>query len=683
MPSDDRVSFSIHAVDQTAKAFAGVLANANKFTSRLAATVKAPFAGLAKIQLPLFAAVQNAKSFLELVKVPGEWAREAHRGSVVTAEFANRLGITEDRAYAAARALQEAAAGALNLDSVMETTNRLLAQGLDVNAISKIFRFATVRSKTTNEDFGGIVSGIGSALATGRVMALKQFGLISGDFKIAGKSIQQVMESAFAGMDAQLSKMGVSTEATVFTWDRMASAVDDVWDSIKDMLITSEVFNRTIQGTLGFFSTLRDFVNLNGSAIVDVYNSTFAAIGTGFRAILGPIASLAKRLFGDIGLAGASKGILIAGAAIGHVFGGALVKTRELIGTIKRGFLTAARDILQSFQSIAIGMSLTDEGAAAMQANFEAATRSLNRSILDTYREEGKWRDENERLGKSFDETTDSILKMTNATVNVGKPFEGLSVKLARFAQTITQPFQRIGSLLGKQFRDLGTAIAKGSADTIRDGFQRALDKVKELRDELNRLAGIRNDTELQIWQENLEQNVARIRASSRPNAEGLARREEFQFAKELMERAGDPQRTAEASEKMLQAANEILQRLATNPEIIRDRSALNQVTQLQQRGRADAFNRLYQVEEDTTNKLANARLELERSKAAQFAQVMRQVFSELRPAITGTVNEFGNLRKAAKGAAEALISTKPRRFVGSVDDRLAKAGLEGLLAEF
>ncbi|MEP0842539.1 MAG: hypothetical protein HRF43_07485 [Phycisphaerae bacterium] len=577
MANNEKFGFTIEAADATKKAFTSVLAGATSFGRRIASAFVSPLRGLSKIQLPLFAGIQNLKSLSAGVKALGDWSRDALRGQVVTTEFANRLGIAETRAYAAARALQEAAAGAMNLDQTMEATNRLLARGLSVQQIGKIFQFATARSKTANEDFGGIVESISSALVTGRTMALKQMGLLAGDVANKGAGRFEVMRQTMAGIDEQLAKMGVTGRENVFTWDRMASAVDDVADAIRDTIGSGKLFGDITRRVLETAGGFRDLLNQNAGAIQEVFDSVLGSLGQGFVALLTPV----RELFSVMkSVVGGQKGMAEMFARIGFLASKAMVGIRIGLVEIKRAALETAAAILNNMGAAMVDVVslFKPEAAEAFSKAIVAGHRALSVGIREAYRESRRLEGVMAGINEEQERAVAKIRAMKNETLKVGPVFEGLGNRMRNWAAGFLAPIREMGPALLKGLGDFAAKARDAAgmgADAIRDRYAAAVDKVQALRDELAKLAGERRDDLAQFEQQAFERQLAQVRAT---RGEGAGRMLEFQRAQQLIERSRLRDQTPEARRESAGQALEMLNRLAQTPEVAASRRASEQI---------------------------------------------------------------------------------------------------------
>lgn len=564
--SQNKFEYIIQAYDKSASAFSAVTSRAgalaDSLTKRLSSALTSPFRALSSMKL--FAFTQNISAIAGMVNGAASAVRnmatEYARSQAAIQEFGRRTGATGDQIYVLARRLQEAANGAYVLDSAIERGNAAMARGLNVQQIMKVWEFASIKAKTTREDFESLAESIGTGLATGRVMALNRIGLLMGgsagvkasfeqqnpgrrwDHLTTAQKKAEMVNQALAEMDAQLKTIGLSGKETVFTFDRLASAWADIKDTVADLVVSSPLIGKAVERARNFAYELRDALSYGFGRFKDLASIVSNAAGGAFSDLVKMFSSMVG-LGSDTKVVGTVNKIV---ATVGHGVLGIV----SGINQAKYAFL----DLVEIGSVFARQVLMAANPIITMMLNIQKASKEVRREVADAWfgavqatHKMGDWAKGQKPLAE------EGIRKAAQAVADFDAKLRGLPESYEKAAKSaermlnvkqalagIPQAWRNFGDGLGGMFARAGgfladAAKAAGStADRLKQAFEKAADRVKEAADQLKqaqeRLLGVKDDNRARLF------NVALERAGGLSTPMG--KMIQFQRSGELFDQA-------------------------------------------------------------------------------------------------------------------------------------------------
>ena len=180
--------------------------------------------------------------------------------------------------------LEEASHGLVGMDELLKSSNQaIIAMGKSAERLPEVLEFATKATKIFGGEVNANYEKIANALATGRVRALKEFGitidatkavkefaeangLAVAEISEAGKR-QAIMNQALAQAESRFKTVKVDTGELTTSWQKFRVAVKETYETFA--LMFDSAFGKWIKGAV---STLSD-------AVISISNAIRARMG--------------------------------------------------------------------------------------------------------------------------------------------------------------------------------------------------------------------------------------------------------------------------------------------------------------------------------------------------------------------------------------------------------------------
>lgn len=515
--SKDKFEYIIQAYDKTAGPFNSVVRRVDGASTiisrRLTGALTAPFRALSSLKLFAFGSNVQMLGGMVAGAVRGLRAmtEEYARSEVVSQEFGRRTGTTGNQIYALSKRLQEAAKGAIVLDDVMEMANASMARGVNVQQLAKVWEFASVKAKTTREDFKSLAETISTALATGRAMSLQRVGLLTTGLKgvaeayesahagmkwsnlSAGQQKAAILNQALREMDDQLKRIGLTGNEAVFGMDRLLSAADDVMDTIRDLIVSSPVIGQAVERVRALAYEVRDALTYG----FDNYRNLIAFVTGSAGSSLGRVAKMIGSVFGAAG------GPTIQGTfnKIASAFGRAGLVVVSAFEQAKYVFL----ELLDIAGVFGHQLMMAMHPLLSAMLTVQRASDDVRKQVADAWlssvrgmRQLSEWtkgqkpaalagiaaaRDDLERF--------DRLLKGLPASYDRAAQAAEKMLNVKAWLNLIPQVWKDLGEGMGSRMSWVGKALgdaakaASSTTDRLRDAFEKAASRVREAADKL------------------------------------------------------------------------------------------------------------------------------------------------------------------------------------------------------
>ncbi len=348
-------SITITGRDDTQPALRSALGGFRGFAQTATSVVSSPFRAMAASirgvgRLGNFALGIN----LGLRPMVQQFDRLIDRGAraVVTQDaFGRSLGrlVRPEQVSLYANKIVDAASGTLKFVDAMALANRALSSGLQFDQLLTAVEFISKKAAVTGKDAGQAIDTVITGLARGSTLFLDDFGILvdgaegvkrafdsihgAGAFDALGPAAQkaETVRQAIAEMALSTRKVGVSSNATVFAFQRIKNEIGNALDLMSMQVAKSQSLNHVLGRVKNVMAGITEFLRNPRNSIADVLFGKSGGKGMG-------LAGLAMGLGLDIadaigrGIVGAITKALAKGASL----------IRDLLSEITGGLISEA-----------------------------------------------------------------------------------------------------------------------------------------------------------------------------------------------------------------------------------------------------------------------------------------------------------------------------------------------------